>query len=66
MENEIIYGIRPIVEAMRANVKIEKVWLLKNKTNSFILVYMLNQKMFVKMWSHYRPRVYTVPIHHVV
>ena len=33
MENEIIYGIRPIVEAMRANVKIEKVWLLKNKKN---------------------------------
>ena len=31
MENEIIYGIRPIVEAIRANVKIEKVWLLKNK-----------------------------------
>ena len=33
MENEIIYGIRPIVEAMRANIKIEKVWLLKNKKN---------------------------------
>ena len=33
MENEIIYGIRPIIEAMRANVKIEKVWLLKNKKN---------------------------------
>jgi len=33
MENEIIYGIRPIVEAMRANVKIEKIWLLKNKKN---------------------------------
>ena len=33
MENEIIYGIRPIVEAIRANVKIEKIWLLKNKKN---------------------------------
>ena len=33
MENEIIYGIRPIVEAMRANVKIDKIWLLQNKKN---------------------------------
>ena len=33
MENEIIYGIRPIVEAIRANVKIDKIWLLKNKKN---------------------------------
>ena len=33
MENEIIYGIRPIVEAIGANVKIEKIWLLKNKKN---------------------------------
>ena len=29
MENELIYGIRPIVEAIRANVKIDKIWLLK-------------------------------------
>ena len=29
----IIYGIRPIVESIRANVKIDKIWLLKNKKN---------------------------------
>ena len=33
MESEIIYGIRPIVEAVRANIKIDKIWLLKNKKN---------------------------------
>ena len=33
MESEIIYGIRPIVEALRANIKIDKIWLLKNKKN---------------------------------
>ena len=33
MESEIIYGIRPIIEATRANIKIDKIWLLKNKKN---------------------------------
>jgi len=33
MESEIIYGIRPIVEAIKAGVKIYKIWLLKDKKN---------------------------------
>ena len=33
MDKEIIYGIRPIIEAMKANVKIYKIWLLQNKKN---------------------------------
>ena len=33
MESEIIYGIRPIIEATRANIKIDKIWLLKDKKN---------------------------------
>ena len=33
MESEIIYGIRPIVEAIKADVKIHKIWLLQNKKN---------------------------------
>ena len=31
MDNKIIYGIRPIVEAIKAKIKIHKIWLLKNK-----------------------------------
>ena len=33
MDNEIIYGIRPIIEAIKADVKIDKIWLLQNKKN---------------------------------
>ena len=33
MDNEIIYGIRPIIEAIKAGVKIDKIWLLQNKKN---------------------------------
>lgn len=33
MDNEIIYGIRPIIEAIKAGVKIHKIWLLQNKKN---------------------------------
>ena len=36
MESEIIYGIRPIVEATRANIKIDKIWLLKIKKNDYL------------------------------
>ncbi len=31
MDNEIIYGIRPILEAIKADVEIHKIWLLKDK-----------------------------------
>ena len=33
MDKEIIYGIRPIIEAIKAGVKIYKIWLLQNKKN---------------------------------
>ena len=33
MNDEIIYGIRPIIEAIRAGVEIHKIWLLQNKKN---------------------------------
>ncbi len=31
MENKIIYGIRPIIEAIKADVEVHKIWLLKDK-----------------------------------
>ena len=33
MNDEIIYGIRPIIEAIKAGVEIHKIWLLQNKKN---------------------------------
>ena len=33
MDNEIIYGIRPIIEAIKAGVEIHRIWLLQNKKN---------------------------------
>ena len=33
MSDEIIYGIRPIIEAIKAGVEIHKIWLLQNKKN---------------------------------
>ena len=33
MDNEIIYGIRPIIEAIKAGIEIHRIWLLQNKKN---------------------------------
>ncbi len=33
MENKIIYGIRPVIEAINADTKVHKIWLLKHKRN---------------------------------
>ena len=33
MNDEIIYGIRPIIEAIKAGVEIHKICLLQNKKN---------------------------------
>ena len=31
MENKLIYGIRPVIEAIKADVEIHKIWLIKDK-----------------------------------
>ena len=31
MDNIIIYGIRPVIEAIKADVEVHKIWLMKGK-----------------------------------